>query len=266
MKLKRIVLSIVHKFVFPFSAISLMIKLSSSKKKYLSYESDPESVSLEERYDYVYSAVKNAASCLNLKVRIKGRKNIPKKAALYVANHKSDLDVLVVLKAFSKLRQSQNLLNPTFVAKKEIETENPKVFYAAKYINSVFIDRQNLRDVVRVLKEEKEIINSGKQSMVVFIEGTRIKEDNFGEFKAAALEPAYTTYCPIVPVVIYGTLNNTSKSKFKYKEVTIEFLEPLKYKQFIDLNKTIVAENLKEKMQKAYFDLKENPDWKDEEN
>ncbi len=256
MDIKKFIFQVWHKIGFIFSLPVLYTKMKSSKRKFNDYESNPESLTLEERYSYVYSAVSHAIFCSNTKITIKGQKNIPNKPVLFVANHKANLDVLVVLKAFSKLTREMDILNTTFVSKKELQ-EKVDVYYAAKLINTIFLDRKNLRDALRVIKEEKEMLLKGEQSIMVFIEGTRVKQDSLGEFKSAVLEPAYSTYCSIVPVVIHGTLNADIK-KTKYKDVTIEFLPPLKYKEFINYNKETVALKIKEKMEKKYLEIKES--------
>lgn len=267
MNIKKFFFIFFHKLGFVFVIFFLWLSIKGFKRKYINFESDSETMSLEERYESIYKAASKAVFCANAKVKVKGFKNIPKKAALFVCNHKSNFDVLVFLKAFWKNSKDFSVLPPAFVAKKELENDK-NVYYAAKLINTVFIDRNNIRDIPKVIQKEKEIIESNKQSMTVFIEGTRIKEDKFGEFKATALEPAYKTYCPIVPVVIYGTIGvekENRKQMMKYKEITVEFLEPIKYKDFIHLNKEIVAQKLKESMEKKYFELKQNPYWKEEQ-
>lgn len=267
MKLKKFFFILFHKLGFPFVLFALWLGLTSSKRKYMSFIDDNENFPLSERYNYLYKMVNKAVFCANTKVKVRGIKNIPKKPVLFVANHKSNFDVLVYLKAFSLFQEENGILPTTFVSKKELENTK-KVSYVAKLINTIFLDRKNLRDTLRVINEEKEIINKAEQSMTIFIEGTRIKEDKFGEFKSAALEPAYATYCPIVPVVIYGTLGVEKENKkniFKYKEITVEFLEPIKYKNFINQNKETTANKLKEVMEKKYFEIQKNPYWSEDE-
>lgn len=264
--MKKFLFTLWHRIGLPFSFVVLYFQAKKTKKKFESYQEDNESFSLSDRYDYVYSMISKAFFCANIKLKIKGAENVPNKACLFVGNHKSNYDVLIILKTFSKLIKDMNVLNTTFVSKKELE-KNQKIFYGAKLINAIFLDRQNLRDAIRVINEEKEILLKGEQSITVFIEGTRIDGHEFGEFKSAVLEPAYQTFCPIVPFVIYGT-NNLDKEKrksfFKYKEITIEFLKPIKYKNYIDVNKSTVAEKMKEQMLTVYNNIKENPFWKEE--
>ena len=261
--MKKFLFKLGHSLGFIFVLIALFFSLMSSKKKYLAWEEENETMSLEDRYSYVYKMVKKAVFCTFTKIKIKGAENIPlNKPVIYVPNHKSNFDVLVLLKAFYMLnKENPAILNPTFLSKIEI-SKTRKMGYAAKLINTIFIDRSNLRDLIRVMKEEKELLQKGDQSLVIFIEGTRVKKDEFGEFKSAALTPAYSTFCQIAPVVIYGTLGvekDQKKNILKYKEVTVEFLTPIKYKDYIQLSKDLVAEKMKKRMEKAYLEIKENP-------
>ncbi len=266
--MKKFFFKLGHCFGFIFALIFLVISLMKSKKKYLAWEEENEIMNLDDRYEYVYGMVKKAVFCTFTKIKIKGEENIPlNKPVMFIPNHKSNFDVLVLLKTFSMLKKNNpGILNPTFLSKIEI-SKTKKVSYAARLINTIFIDRNNLRDLIRVIKEEKELLQTGEQSLVVFIEGTRIKSDEFGDFKAAALTPAYSTFCQIVPVVIYGTLGVEKENKkniFKYKEITVEFLNSIKYKDYIHLSKDLVAEKMKVKMQEVYAKIKENPNWKEE--
>ncbi|MDE6429433.1 MAG: 1-acyl-sn-glycerol-3-phosphate acyltransferase [Malacoplasma sp.] len=266
--MKKFFFKLGHSLGFVFVLLFLFFSLMKSKKKYEEWEDENEVMSLDDRYDYVYGMVKKAVFCTFTKIKIKGKENIPtNKPVMFVPNHKSNFDVLVLLKTFSMLRKNNSgILNPTFLSKIEI-SKTKKISYAAKLINTIFIDRGNLRDLVRVIKEEKELLQKGEQSLIMFIEGTRIKSHELGEFKAAALTPAYSTFCQIVPVVIYGTLGVEKEHKkniLKYKEVTVQFLNPIKYKDYIQLSKDLIADKMKAKMQEAYNEIKENPNWKEE--
>ncbi|MCF0217451.1 MAG: 1-acyl-sn-glycerol-3-phosphate acyltransferase [Malacoplasma sp.] len=270
MRFKKYLFCLGHWLVLPFVAFLLWLGLKKSKREYFSFEKDPETASIQTRYTYIYGLVTKAVFCALTKVKIKGIKNLPNnKPALFIPNHKSNFDVLVLLKAFKKIRSDNNLiLNPTFLAKKEI-LDSKKTKYVSQLINCVFLDRENLRDAIRASEEQKNLLQKNEQSLVVFIEGTRIKKDEFGEFKPAALSPAYSTFCPIIPVVIYGTLGVEKEHKkniFKYKEVTVEFLEPFKYKDFVHLSKDVVASKIKNKMELAYSEIAKNPFWKESKN
>lgn len=243
-----------HWLVFPFMGSALAIRLSKAKGKANTYKHYPEDLLEEDRYTYVWKMVNNLFFINNKKIKVEGIDKIPGRPCLFICNHKSDIDPIIMLKIFNDYKDKLTV-RPVFVAKKEIESRK-KVGSAAKLIDTIFLDRSNIREFVKVLDKEKEIL--AKRSVVVFIEGTRIDHHEFGEFKQAALEPAYGTMCPIIPTVIYGTLGLKKNGKdFKYKEFTVKFLDPIKYKDFIHFSKQNVSEKLKELMEKEYKSLLE---------
>lgn len=238
-----------HWLAFPFVAPSLAIKLSKAKGKANTYQHYPEDILEQERYDYVWKMINKLFFVSNKKIKVEGLEKVINKPCLFVCNHKSDFDPILMLKVFHD-NKDKLPIKPVFIAKKEIE-EMKKIGSAAKLIDTIFLDRQNIREFVNVIEKEKEVLKT--KSVVVFIEGTRIEEHEFGEFKQAALDPAYSTMCPIVPVVIYGTLGLKKNGKdFKYKELTVKFLEPIKYKNYLHFSKQNVSEKIKEAMQKEY--------------
>lgn len=252
MKTKVFFTTLWNKITFPFSSLSLLIGLSKTKKKYLDYEAEPDDFPESERYAYVFKLCRRACFVTNTKINFEGLDKIPNVPVLFICNHKSSFDPVVLLKIFSEQQ-----IRPIFVSKKEV-LENKKIGFAAKLINTIFIDRKNLRDMYRCIQEEKIVLKN--KSVVVFIEGTRVKEDYFGDFKGAALEPSYATMRSIVPVVIYGSKSIDEKNKrelFKYKEVTVKFLEPIKYKEFLHVDKQVFANKIKELMFNEYKKIAE---------
>lgn len=256
MKAKIFFRNLGHAISFPFVAISLLIGLSKSKNLYKKYYSDPDLLSEEERYSYVYKQTSKATFIANCKINYDGIEKIPQVPVMYVCNHKAGFDPLLLIKIFS---QEQKVIRPVFVSKIEL-LNNKNVGNAAKLIDTIFIDRKNLRSAFKCIEEEKKIL--AKRSVVVFIEGTRILSHDFGEFKSAALEPAFATMRPIVPVVIQGSVGveqEDKKSFFKYKEINVRFLPCIKPTEFIHTSREGLAVKLRKIMLEKYNELeKEN--------
>lgn len=244
-----------HLLAFPFVAISLLIGLARSKRLHKLYISDNDNLSENDRYNYVYKQAKKAVFIANCDIKYEGIEKIPNTPVMYVCNHKAGFDPLLLLKIFS---ENNDVIKSVFVSKIEL-LENRNVGNAAKLINTIFIDRKNLRSAIKCLEEEKKILSN--RSVVVFIEGTRIKTKEFGEFKSAALEPAMTMLRPIVPVVIHGSLGVEQENKkgyFKYKKISVKFLDPIKPKQYVNTTRDGVAEKLKKIMYQEYELLDKN--------
>lgn len=262
MKIKIFFISLLRILIFPFLLLLFWIQIASSKKKLNNQLDESLQLTLDERYEYIYKMTNKALHLNNITVVVKGAKNIPKQSCLYVLNHKSNYDVLVFFKAFIKSKKEYNFLPTSFVAKQELN-QKPQIYAAAKLINTIFIDRKNLRDILRVIEEGKKLLHKKEQSLAIFLEGTRIKKHEFGPFKAPLLEIAHLTFCPIVPVVIYGSLPLNKHNVLKHKKVIVNFLTPIKYNDYINYSKEVLAnEKLKAKMEKQYLQLRNENDKK----
>ncbi|MBQ6165285.1 MAG: 1-acyl-sn-glycerol-3-phosphate acyltransferase [Clostridia bacterium] len=131
-----------------------------------------------------------------IEMQIDGAEKIPAGTCVFIANHQSIFDALVML-AFVKNNRPCG-----FIMKKEHE----KIPLARRWctqLSCVFVDRENPREGVRALKAAEENLARGV-SMVVFPEGTRTKDyPRIGEFKNGAFKIAQSGKYPIVPVVLF---------------------------------------------------------------
>ena len=105
----------------------------------------------------------------------------PKGPCLLVANHLSYVDVIVLAAQFDCL----------FVAKSEIATW-PLFGFLSRWMNTIFIDRQRKRDLLRVNALLTEALAAG-QTVVIFPEGTTTGGAAVLPFKSGLLEPAVRT-------------------------------------------------------------------------
>ncbi|MEY8354724.1 lysophospholipid acyltransferase family protein [Lachnospiraceae bacterium 54-53] len=157
-----------------------------------------------------------------VKITVKGRERIPSdRAVLYVGNHRSYFDILVGYTTVPDLMG--------FVAKKEME-KIPLLSTWMRYVNCLFLDRQNLKEGLKTILAGIDQVKNGV-SVWIFPEGTRNKEDNpldLLDFKEGSLKIAEKSGCPVVPVAITGTAEIFEKH-FPYirpSHVTIEFDSP----------------------------------------
>jgi len=70
---------------------------------------------------------------------------------LIISNHRSFLDILILEQSL----QTLNKKNTTFIAKKELKT-TPLIGKVIELMNVLFIDRNNPRDFINLLKKIKE--------------------------------------------------------------------------------------------------------------
>lgn len=154
------------------------------------------------------------------KVKVIGAENVPEdRAVLFVSNHQGNFDIPLLLGHIDKPK--------AFVAKVEI-LKLPMIRTWMKQMNCVFMDRQDMRQSLRVMNEATEYLKQG-YSMVIFPEGTRSKGEAMGEFKAGSLRIAIKANVPIVPVTIRGSYKLMEQNGFVIKpaEVEIVISEPI---------------------------------------
>lgn len=128
-------------------------------------------------------------------IETEGKENIPEEPVLFVSNHRSYFDILVLHTTSGK--------RPGFVAKAEIQ-KFPLLAWWMQDIACLFLDRNDLRSGMQMMKDGAELIKSG-QSMVIFPEGTRSNTPGMLPFKEGSLKIAEKADCPVVPVTIVGT-------------------------------------------------------------
>lgn len=155
-----------------------------------------------------------------VKLTVKGEENILKdQSALYVFNHRGFFDIL---SGYSTAPY------PTaFVSKKEIK-KVPMVSRWMKYMNCLFLDRDDIRQGMQTILEGIELLKNGT-SIYIAPEGTRNTGDELLEFHAASFKLAEKSKCPIVPVAINNTeaVFENHLPWIRKAHVIIEYCEPI---------------------------------------
>lgn len=180
----------------------------------------PESV-LGIRSGYVRMAMRIVWFFGGGKETVIGMDNIPRdRTVLFVGNHRSLLDVVLA-----------GMLIPFpvgFIAKIELQ-KIPLLNLQMKDINCLFLDRKDDRQALKVVLKAIELVKGG-QSMFVFPEGTRSKEEGrLLPFHAGSFKIATKAKAPIVPVTIVG-MGDVLEDHFprlKRVPVVIEFGRPI---------------------------------------
>ncbi len=130
---------------------------------------------------------------------VKGMENIPAdRAVLYVGNHRSYFDILAGYVTVPGLMG--------FVAKKEMEGF-PLLSTWMRYVNCLFLDRQNLKEGLKTILAGIDQVKRGV-SVWIFPEGTRNGQENPVDllpFKEGSIKIAEKSGCMVVPVAMTGT-------------------------------------------------------------
>lgn len=155
-----------------------------------------------------------------VKTTVIGVDNVPKdEAVLYVSNHRSYFDILIAYTTVPTLTG--------FVAKKEIN-KIPFLRVWMRYINCLFLDRDNPREGLKTILQGIEYIKNG-YSMFIAPEGTRNQEDTMLPFKEGSVKMAEKTGCAIIPVTLNNTENifENHSPWIRKAHVVIEYGKPI---------------------------------------
>ena len=129
---------------------------------------------------------------VEMNVTVVGGENIPEGPCVFMANHTSVLDCPLLI--FTAKRSIG------FIAKKEL-IKVPIIGYWIKQAKCVPIDRENIREAIKVINEGVQNLKDG-HSMAVFPEGTRSKDGKLGQFKKGGMKLATKAKVPIIPVAM----------------------------------------------------------------
>ena len=174
---------------------------------------------IKRRDEYIHKVVsiwsKFVMTISGAKVNVIGLENLPKdQTVLFISNHQSNFDIPLLLSSID--------IPKGFIAKKELERW-PFISTWMKYINCIFMDRDNLRKSAESIVEGINLLKSG-YSMVIFPEGTRSKGKPVDEFKGGSFKLATKSKCPIVPLTINGTYKLLEANNNMIKGADIELV------------------------------------------
>ncbi len=156
-----------------------------------------------------------------VKVTVIGKENMPDEAALYVGNHRSYFDILVLYV------QCKNITG--FIAKDSME-KIPSLRVWMRYLYCLFLKRDDLKQGMKVILQAIDYVKQGI-SVCVFPEGTRNKGEELSvlPFKEGTFKIALKTGCPIVPVSLNHTADifENHVPKMKKTHVVVEYGKPI---------------------------------------
>jgi len=173
-------------------------------------------------------------------LRVDGIGNLPSGGAVLVVNHQSAVDIPMLLAAFPRPVR--------FLAKRELG-EIPLFGRAMRAAGNFFIDRDDPRDAVRMLRDAGARLRDGRL-IVVFPEGTRSVDGSIGEFRPGAFHLARKSGAPVVPVYIDGGYRAIPKGTIRVwpAELLVRVLPPLSPGEGAGGSKEQIAESVRARL------------------
>ena len=230
-------------FVIVLLAVPRII-YSTIKLKIMRHK--PEKYDLASRYKVLRATVIWICTLARMDIDVENREYISKphsEGRLYVSNHRRLFDTMVFIYLSEKPL--------TLIVKKEV-IKVPFLNEHAKAIETLFIDRGDLRQSLKVCKEAGQKIQNGTD-IVIFAEGTRTKDGNVAPFRAAL--PSIVSYAKTDTTLV--TMYNTEKPlswrwiTYPREKVNVKIFEPLSYdfylqnrKHFTEVTRDMVQEQL----------------------
>lgn len=208
----------------------------------------------EKRYEKTKRTITRLAKLLDVEYHITGYDQLdPNENYYFAPNHQSFFDALSML-----------IVLPDRHVRCVAKEESIKMPIAGKLIyaiDSLFLDRDDLRQAVKIMKEAGRILKEDKQDILIFPEGTRTKNPNreMNDFKPGSLKPAIYGEKAIVPVCLVDTYTILSpKIRRKKYHIQVCFLEPIPYEKAKELGTTELAKVMKELISAKAEELKNN--------
>jgi 1-acyl-sn-glycerol-3-phosphate acyltransferase len=181
-----------------------------------------------------------------VKVKFNGLEKLPLGRALYVSNHLSGYDSLVLLDKFKK----QPIIPVSKIELRDLPVVGPLMVNAGYLI----LDRDNPREAVKTFNKAQNYINNDWSDVYICPEGTRSKTGEILPFHPGSFKIAYKANCPIV-VMNLTNCNKISKNLFKRKTVAIvDILDVIYPEDF----KSINTSELAEKTRNMIIDFQQN--------
>lgn len=200
-------------------------------------------ISYEEGFQRVKKVTKAANKAGRVTIQSEGLENIPKENGfVFFPNHQGLFDVLVFLESCP--------VPFAFVIKKEA-SNIILLKQVIKALGSVSIDREDLRQSMRVIQQVTKEVQGGR-NFLIFAEGTRSRNGNKpGEFKGGSFKSAIKAKAPIVPCALIDAFKPFDEKSIQPVTVKVIYLPPLYYKDYKDMKTPEIAEEVKRRIEAA---------------
>ncbi|MDP2811971.1 MAG: AMP-binding protein, partial [Rhodocyclaceae bacterium] len=149
---------------------------------------------VELRWRFVAMLAKSCVRLCGIRLRVDGLEHLPTEAAVFVANHASYVDGIVLAAALP--------LPMSFVAKQELAS-HPLAGPLLRRLGAVFVERFDARQGVDDVRRLAQI--AGTRPLFFFAEGTLTRQPGLRPFRLGAFQIAVQNRLAVTPVVLAGT-------------------------------------------------------------
>lgn len=209
-------------------------------------------IPLAVRYAKLQRLVKAIAKTLRIEFLIDHPEVMHEQGPYYfVSDHNSMLDPFLFVLLID---------HPTrFIAKKQV-AKLMIIGDCTKSIDAIFIDRNNLRQEIKVLQTLKQSLIKKDVNWVIYPEGTRNRQPEtapLNEFKPGSFKLAMDTQSTIVLVPMYGTHRPLNPNiDWKKYPIQIDFMHKITPAMYEGKTTIEVAEMAQRMMQQRIDDMK----------
>ncbi|PYH95781.1 1-acyl-sn-glycerol-3-phosphate acyltransferase [Aspergillus ellipticus CBS 707.79] len=183
---------------------------------------------------------------------IQGAEHLTTRPAVFIGNHQSELDVLMLGTIFPPYC--------SVTAKKSLK-HIPFLGWFMALSRTVFIDRANRETAVKAFDSAAKEMQEHRQSVFIFPEGTRSYSDSpeLLPFKKGAFHLAVKAGVPIVPVVAenYSHVLSPRNMRFEAGTVKIKVLPPISTEGLTPADVDALTKSTRESMLKTLLEMSE---------
>jgi len=177
------------------------------------------------------------------KIKVIGREKIDNsKALVFVSNHQSEFDIVVISKLYAHFK---------WVSKAEV-FKSPIIGWNMTLNRYVKLKRGDRKSILQMIKDSVKALKTGS-SVFIFPEGTRSKTGQFRSFSSGAFVIAQRAKVGIQPIAISGTKEIMVKGSWmlNYKaNVTVTVLDSIPYEEIKDKDSSELAREIRQKIAK----------------
>lgn len=201
-------------------------------------------VSVEEAYQVIQKAARDANRAGRVTIEAYGIENLPKEDGfIFFPNHQGLYDALAFLETCPRPF--------SFVIKKEA-SNIILLKQIVRALHAYAIDREDIRQSMTVINAMAEDVRNGR-NFLIFAEGTRSRQGNkLLDFKGGSFKSATKARCPIVPCALIDSFKPFDENSIRPVTVKLFYLPPMYYEEYKDMKTVEIAAEVKRRIEQVH--------------